>query len=394
MKRQIPLYTALLMAVLTACVSILASFFVMRSASGPISDKAAELEQLMDRYYVDEIDKTLASDAVAAAMIESTGDPWSYYIPANDYADYLESSRNAYVGIGITIIAEEATDGFAVISVADGGPASQAGILAGDVLTAVDGRSVVGLTVDEVRAMIRGEIGTTVTVTVLREGTSVGLVVKRDSIPVEVVSFRMLDDSIGYLRIDNFETGACSQSLQAISKLLQQGAKALVFDVRLNPGGKKTELVELLDYLLPQGVVFRSMDRAGNESESVSDETCLDIPMAVLVNRYSYSAAEFFAAALQEYNWAYIIGEGTTGKGRYQIVYPMADGSAVGLSSGRYYTPNGKSLDGTGLEPDLSVSMPENDLPLLQSGQLSDAEDAQLSAAVDYLQKMLFSEMS
>lgn len=195
----------------------------------------------------------------------------------------------------------------------------------------------------------------------------------------------MLDGNVGYVKIENFDKNSADHTIAAIKTLIDEGAESLLFDVRNNPGGYKDELVEVLDYLLPEGVLFRMVYYNGEETVDESDADCVTLPMAVLVNSESYSAAEFFAAALQEYGVAEVVGTQTSGKGYFQNTYRLSDGSAVALSSGTYYTPNGVSLANVGITPDLMVEMEDEDFAALYYDQLEPADDNQLQAALDLL---------
>jgi carboxyl-terminal processing protease len=197
----------------------------------------------------------------------------------------------------------------------------------------------------------------------------------------------MLPGNIGYISIKNFNNNCAKQTIEAIESLTQQGATALVFDVRNNGGGYVHEMIQVLDYLLPEGVLFRSVSYNGKEEVDTSDSRCLELPMAVLVNAYSYSCAEFFAAALREYDWATVVGEATVGKGYFQNVYRFADGSALGLSTGQYYTPNGVSLaQEGGLTPDVAVEVDELTFAMIYAKVLPLEEDPQLNAALEALE--------
>ena len=192
----------------------------------------------------------------------------------------------------------------------------------------------------------------------------------------------MLDNEIGYILIDNFDEDAYAQFSAVLRELLAVGVKGLILDVRFNPGGSQDELVPILDTLLPEGVIFRCTDYDGTESVDTSDSACVDLPMAVLFNSDSVSAAQFFAAAMQEYDRAVIVGEKTGGKGNFQYIFELDDGSAVALSAGKYYTPSGKSLSGVGVQPDIPVKMSDEQIYKLYYGYLDDADDPQLQAAI------------
>lgn len=344
--------------------------------------KLEQLESLIEQLYIEDVDLTTVEDYAAEGMIAALGDRWSYYIPASEYQSYQEQSENAYVGIGITIIQAEDGSGLEVVEVQPEGPAMEAGMQPGDLITAISDQSAVGMTTDEARNLVRGEEGTFVSITVRREEQELNLSVKRARIETVVASGQLLDGNIGLVTISNFDQRCAQESIAAIEDLLNQGAEKLIFDVRFNPGGYADELVKLLDYLLPEGNLFQTVDSMGRETLDTSDEKWLDVPMAVLVNADSYSAAEFFAAALQEYEAAVIIGEQTSGKGYFQNTFPLVDGSAVALSTGKYFTPKGVSLEGVGITPDILSTVDEDTYWQIYYNQIPPEEDPQIAAAV------------
>ena len=352
--------------------------------TGGIS-KLDQLESLITDFYIGEVNQTELEDAAAAAMISATGDRWSYYIPASEYDAYRETSENAYVGIGITISVAHDGSGLQIMEVNSGSSAEEAGLQVDDVITAIEGRDAAGMTTTDARNLVRGKEGTKVMLTVWRAGETFTVPVTRRKIEVAVATGVLLNGNSGLVTIEIFDDRCASEAIAIIENLLEQGADRLIFDVRNNPGGYAHELVKLLDYLLPEGDLFRTVDFAGRESVDRSDAAFLDIPMAVLVNRDSYSAAEFFAAALQEYDAAIAVGEKTTGKGRFQSTFTMNDGSAAALSIGNYFTPKGVSLEGVGITPDVEVTVDETMYADIYYGQLPVSDDPQIQAAVDAL---------
>lgn len=356
--------------------------------TGRKPDKLDELSALIHEKYIDidEVSDTALEDGAAMGMIEAMGDRWSYYVSAADYGAYQDESNNSYVGIGITIQIREDGTGYDIQKVAPGGPAEEAGLLTGDILIRADGQEVGPLELTESRSIILGPEGTTVEITVLRDGKELTFTVERRTIETQVAAGRMVTDTVGLVQIANFHTRCAEESITQIEALLEQGAEAIIFDVRFNPGGYAHEMVALLDYLLPEGDLFRSVDYTGREDVDRSDAACLEIPMAVIVNADSYSAAEFFAAALREYGVAVIVGEPTCGKGNFQKTYRLSDGSAASISVGKYYTPNGVSLaDEGGLVPDAVVTVDEDTAYKIYLGLLPDEEDPQLQAALEAL---------
>lgn len=353
----------------------------------PQSPKLSQLEYLIGNYFIEDADLEKAEDAAAEAMIGSLGDRWSYYLNAEDFAAHKEQVNNAYVGIGVTIAEDEEGRGFLILGVEPGSGAQEAGILQGDILTSAQGQSAQDITITQLKNLVRGPEGTTVELEILRDGKTIPFQVERRNILTSVVSYRMLDGNIGLIAIHNFDSRSAQESIAAIEALREQGAAALIFDVRNNPGGYATELVELLDYLLPEGELFRTVDYAGKEQVDYSDASFLDMPIAVVCNGDSYSAAEFFPAAIQEYGAGVVVGTPTCGKGYFQYTYELSDGSGVGLSVGKYFTPQGKSLAGVGIQPDILVEVDDETQTAIYYGALEPEEDPQIMAAVEILTK-------
>ena len=348
--------------------------------------KMDEINSLIQRYYVGEADRDAMEEAAAYAMIDAMGDPWSYYIPASQYDAYMEQMNNVYVGIGISVGSTEDKTGMEVKSVEPDGPAKEAGVLPGDIIVAVEGQAVAQIGMDAATALIRGEENTEVVLTILRDGETMQIPVIRKTLPRIVTSGQLLEDNIGLVTIENFDARCAQETIAIIEQLKDQGAKALIFDVRYNSGGYKKELIKILDYLLPEGVLLRSEDYRGKQEVVYSDEKCLEMPMAVLVNGESYSAAEFFAAALEEFNWAFTAGTNTTGKSRSQNTFRLSDGSAVGFSTGQYFTPKGVSLaEVGGLKVNIPVEITEEMDAKIYFDLVPPEEDPQIQAAVQKL---------
>lgn len=350
------IFCALLAAVVTAVVIVL-TFGGLKDFRS--AQKFAEINGVIHEYYIGETDPQAVDDAAYAAQIEALGDRWSYYMNAKEYQDYVNYTKNQATGIGVTVALDGQTGEIAVVSVAGGSPAEQAGIQAGDVIVSVAGEDAAGKSVPELSAMIGAQGGADFSMELRgADGTQREVLVHRETFSVEPVSSRMLDGDVGYVKILNFESGAGQHAIDAVRDLMSRGAKGLVFDVRGNPGGQVSELTALLDFLLPEGDIFVSVGRDGSEEVTRSDAACVDLPMAVLINRDSYSAAEFFAAALDEYGKAFTAGEATSGKSRSQITVPLPDGGAVHISSRSYLTPERVDLAAQGgLEPDYPVAM-------------------------------------
>ena len=375
-----------LILVLAFAVAILGSAIVTmqltRREQTPVEAKTAEIGAYLDRFFIDDYDEEKLADAAASAMVEATGDRWSYYLTAEEKSSYDEQMRNAYVGIGVTITAQKELGGMRIEAGTADGPAEEAGLLTGDIITEVEGEKTLDLGMTGTRTKVRGEEGTFVTLTILRGEESFPVSVERRSIQTPVATYEMLDGQIGYIKIANFDTRCAEETNAAMDELIAQDAKALIFDVRNNGGGYKNELVKVLDKILPEGILFQSEDYQGSKQIDRSDADCIDLPMAVLVNQDSYSAAEFFAAAIQEYDWGTVVGTKTVGKGNFQTAFTLSDGSMLNLSIGKYYTPQGRSLTDTGITPDVEIALSDEDGAKLYYGQLEKADDAQLQAAI------------
>ena len=368
--------------ILVAAMASAVSCGLMVKEVAKQNTKLNQLSRLIEERFIGEADMTLAEDAAAAAMVDSLGDKWSYYLTAEEYVAHMEQMNNAYVGIGITIAETEDGSAVEVLKVEPNGPAEEAGVQVGDLIAGVEGRDLAEMTITEMRNLVRGTEGTFVVLTMNRAGEVFDLSVERRTVKAIVAAGQMLENNIGLVTIFNFDSRCASESIAVIEDLIAQGAQALIFDVRNNPGGYKDEMVKLLDYLLPEGPLFRSEDYKGQIQVDESDKKCLELPMAVVVNQNSYSAAELFAAALSEYDWATVVGTQTSGKGYFQVTYQLMDGSAVGLSIGKYTTPNGVNLQDVGITPEILVDVDGETYYGIYAGILTPEEDPQIQAAV------------
>ena len=372
------------MAALASAATLLA---MSPSPSAPAASeysKLEELKELVDEKFIGEIDWKVVEDAAATGMIAGLGDRWSHYMSAESYQSYKEQMTNSYVGVGITVTERE--DGYLdILEVVETGPAGKVGVEPGGVVVRVGEEDISQIGLDGATMLIKGEEGTDVTLTIRYGEEERDFTMTRAYFEVPVATAQMLEDNIGLIAIENFDGRCAEETLDAVETLLEQGAEKLIFDVRNNPGGYKHELCKILDYLLPEGVLFRSEYYDGTKQEDKSDAKCLDIPMVVLINSESISAAEFFAAAMSEYEAATLVGEQTIGKGYFQQAYELSDGSAVGLSVGKYTTPNGVSLANVGITPDVTVEVDEELFWQIYFGNVEWNEDPQILAAVEVL---------
>ncbi len=396
MKDKVSLPRALALGALTAATCSLVTGLVVYGAVHPagelgeLYDALAEVQGIVDDQFVGAYDSAELKDYMLTGYANGLGDRWTSYMTEEYYESYLESSAETTVGIGVTVSYQEKDDGSHVLkveSVAHQSPAESAGIGAYDEIYAVDGKTIDELGgYDEAVTAVRGEEGQSVTLGIRRYQTGVQediAVVRQDYEQIHVTA-RMLEDDIGYICIERFTDQTDEQFAEALQEMQDAGAQKLIFDLRDNPGGQLGALINCLDPLLPEGRIISLESKQGKVSEYTSDAAEVNLPMAVIVNAESYSAAEFFAAALQEYGKAEIVGEQTVGKGYSQQSFPLSNGGCLNLSTNCYYTPKGESLIGKGVVPDVAAAL--SDEKKARFAVLTDSEDDQLQAAITAVQ--------
>ena len=386
MKKKVPLFVLVLSCVLCLLLGGLIAFGVFRQTVGPEGMALLREQSLIENRFVGDYDPDQVRQAAERAMVEALGDRWSYYLTPEELQAAMSTRENNYVGIGVTI--EDDEKGLLIIQVTPESPADKAGLQPGEIICGVEGTPITPANRDESVDRIRGEAGTKVRLDVLdEEGERRSVEITRDKVQSLSARWEMLDGDIALLTIANFYTGAAKQVSSCLTELEEAGAKALILDVRNNPGGYVTEVTKILDRLLPEGDVFRIRYYNGKETVYTSDKGFVDLPMAVLVNENSYSAAELMAAQVHEAAGAPLVGTRTTGKGYAQNLYPLADGSAVNLSDAKYFTGGGTSLIGTGLTPDPYIGLNYYRQLDLMLGRLDHQDDGQLQAAIRVLEQ-------
>ncbi len=344
-----------------------------------IEEKLDKIDKIIDYNYLnpEDIDLDKLEQGIYAGYVAGLEEDYTTYYTPEEFAAVMESSSGKYSGIGAYVSQNMSTGIITIIKPFEGAPAAEAGILKDDILYAVEGEEVTGEDLNMVVARLKGEEGTTVNVTIYRasEDAYMDFEVTRAVVNVPTVAYEMLDGQIGYIQISEFEQVTAEQFAAAVDDLEAQGMKALIFDLRDNGGGLLDSVCDILDTVLPQELLVYTEDKDGNrEEEWAKDDDRINVPMAVLVNGNTASASEIFTGALKDYDEAEIIGTTTFGKGIVQSIIPMSDGSALKLTSAKYYTPSGVCIHGTGIEPDQIVEYDR------------EAEgDNQLQAAVDYL---------
>ncbi len=350
-----------------------------------LTGKLELLEQVINLYYMDEISVDDLQTGIYKGLLEGLGDPYSCYYTKEEFDELMESASGTYAGIGAVVQQNLKTMYITVVKPYVDAPAYKAGMLPGDIIYMVDGLDVTGMEIDSVVAMMRGEPGTTVQVTVVREGVSdpVELTITRAMVEIETVEYEMLDNQLGYILVSGFDELTAGQFKDAIKDLKKQGMEGLIIDLRDNPGGLLSTVVEMLDYILPEGLIVYTEDKYGERDEyRGTNADVLFMPMAVIINGNSASASEIFAAAMQDYEAATLVGTTSFGKGIVQSIIPFSDGTAVKVTVARYFTPRGVCIHGTGVTPDIEVELNEE---LLQQVVIEHEDDNQLQEAIKHL---------
>ncbi len=369
---------------LSALLACGAGFWIGRIGSGQ-DKKLAEITSLIQNNYYQDVSQEQIEEGVLHGAVLALGDPYSAYMNVEEKQSYNESLEGAYVGIGVLTTFN--SDWQAVIAqVYNNSPAQKAGLQKGDIFVAVDGQKINTTStkdLQEVTGKIRGEAGTSVEITIERNGQEMSFTVQREEVHITYVTSRMLANNIGYIKIDEFSGSALEEYQQAVAQLQEQGMQAMILDLRDNPGGFVDYAVEIADELLPQATIISVRDKNGNEKQYTSDSKSMDFPMAVLVNQNSASASEILTVALKENQRAAIIGEKTYGKGIIQSHFNLSWGGYLKLTTASYYSPDGNAIHEVGVMPDIEVSLPEeiqNDPSLL-----TDETDTQLQKAIEVL---------
>ena len=345
-----------------------------------------------NNYLYDDVDYDKANTAAVKAYVESLEEPYTHYYSKDEFERYTSSVEESYVGIGIIISADVEADKLVVISPIKGSPAYEMGIKPGDYIIAVDQEKFNSSQMNDCVSKIKGgKEGTSVTITVERGGETKDYNIERREIIENSVRYEMLDDNIGYVAISSFNTNTgtskentYTEFKDAIESLTSDGMEKLIIDVRDNPGGVLNVVCQIADYLLPKGVITYTETRKGEKKEYKSDEKCIDVPIAMLINGSSASASEILAGALKDYDRAVIVGQTSYGKGIVQNVFPFSDGSGMSMTVSKYFTPNGTSIHGVGVEPDVEAELPDEYVNSLVS-QVPRDKDTQLKKAIELL---------
>ncbi|MBO5060402.1 MAG: S41 family peptidase [Clostridia bacterium] len=385
-------FTIAITALITCLITNVAKDFISVTEEGKSMQKISVVKKMLSEYSLFEVDETKVADYASMAMAAAVDDPYTAYFSKEDFSSYRDNLVSSYVGVGATIGADMQNDMLVIVSPMEDSPAEKAGIKSGDILKAIDGKTYFANQLSEAATYLKnGEEGTTVTITLEREGKGeFEVAVTREEIIKRSVKSEMLEDGIGYLRITGFESKTDNNSqdtydafIEHISALKTAGMEKLVIDLRDNPGGDLNVVCKIADEFLPKGIITYTEDKNGKRSTIYSDDKAVDIPIVILVNGGSASASEVLTGALKDYEKATVIGTKTYGKGIVQTVYPFSDGSGMSITTAKYYTPGGTCIHKIGIEPDITVEL-DTDKAI---SELEVNEDTQLLKAIEVLSK-------
>ena len=323
-----------------------------------VNEKLDKINGLIEEYYLydDEVDEDTLIDGIYSGYAEALGDPYTEYYDEEETKALYESTSGEFSGIGATMSKSLDSDEITVSNVYEDSPAEKAGLKQGDIIYQVDDHSVSGQDLETVVSWIKGEQGTDVVLHVIRGGEELELTATRDIVEVQTVTSEMKDGLTGYIGVSEFDSVTYDQFEEALGDLEAQGMQGLVIDLRGNPGGSLTTVTDMLKLLLPEGTIVSTKDKYGNTEEITCDGTHeFTKPLAVLVNQYSASASEIFSGAIQDYGTGTIVGMTTYGKGVVQQLMDLGDGTCFKVTIAEYYTPSGRSINGTGVKPDVEV---------------------------------------
>lgn len=349
-----------------------------------VQSKLTFLEAYIRQYYLDEIDDDQMEDYLYYGLVAGLGDPYAAYYNEEETQSMMDSSSGNYCGIGAVFSQNLLTGVITVTKVYEGCPSYEAGLLPEDILYKVEGEEVTGQDLTNVVTKIKGEEGTEVTLTMIRGEEEIDFTMKRQMIEVPTIEHEMLDNQVGYIMISEFDGVTDEQFLTALEELQSQGMSSLVIDLRNNGGGSVESVCNIADALLPEGPIVYTEYKGEERTERSSDSACVEIPMAVLINGSSASASEILSGALQDYEKAVIVGTQSYGKGIVQSVFDLQDGTALKLTTAKYYTPDGNDIHGVGITPDVEIDLPEE---LKSEVTLTVEEDVQLQKAIEVLQQ-------
>lgn len=355
---------------------------------GWLSDEAQKkidtLAYMIEQYYYqDDVSREDLENGIYQGLLDAVGDPYTSYYNASDFETFMEQTTGSYYGIGAYVAQDIERNYPKVNSPIPGSPAEEAGLRSNDIIYEVDGVSTYGMDLDKVVSLIKGEEGTTVDITIYREGEYLDVTVQRRQVEIPTVEQKMLEDDIAYIRIVEFDDVTPGQFKEALSTCRSKGMKGLVLDLRGNPGGSVNAVVDIARMLLPEGLVVYTENKYGKREEYKCDgKNEFELPLVVLVDGNSASASELLSGAIQDYQKGKLVGTTTFGKGIVQQMMTLRDGSAIKITISSYYTPKGRNIHGIGIEPDVEC-------PFDGEAYYNNGYDNQLEKAREVIREMM-----
>lgn len=352
-----------------------------------ITSKLETVKGVIDKYYLwsDDIDESKLEEASIEGYVNGLGDKYTEYIPAEEMADFTENITGTFVGIGVYMIADK-ENGIVVYYPIPNSPAENAGIKSGDIIIKVDDVEYTYDDFDDIADKIKGEEGTNVKITVLRDGVEKDFNITREKVNSNPIVSEMLEDNIGYVILPSFDSETSDNFKLKVEELVNDGAKSLIIDLRNNGGGILDASTEIADYFLDKDLdVIKTKDHNGKEQiTKTKQDKIFDMPLIILANENTASASEVLIGALKDNNRAQVIGEKTYGKGIIQTVMTLFDGSGIKITTAEYFTPNGTAIHEIGIEPDIEVSFPST---ITNIYSVEREQDTQLKKAIEELKK-------
>lgn len=394
-NKQKTVYTVLITAVLTFIASTITYFafgsnivyFLSHNKNAETLSKLNRLDKLVDKYYYGDIDKNNMQQWAYSGYLAGLDDPYTEYISPDEYDSFNETSTGNYTGIGVEVI--KSGEETVISDVFEGTPAESAGLMPGDIIKKIGGSDAYGKSLTEISSAIKEYAGKTFVITVERNGNVMDINIKPSEIETIQVSEKMLDNGISYIRISMFE-GRCAEQLKtALDNAQKNGAKGIIFDVRGNPGGALNVITNCVDQILDEGIILTVKDKNGKETVyKAKDDKKIDLPLVILTNSSTASAAEVFTSSLHDNGKAYVVGTKTFGKGVVQTIFDLGDNSIAKITTAKYFTPKNVCIDKIGITPDKVVELDEKykDAPVRY---IPNGEDNQLNAAIEVMKEKL-----
>ena len=390
------IYKIVMLIIITALITSLVTIIVVNEkfasainikniASGDgttgIETALSSIRSILEDEYIGELDDEQMLEMAIKGYVAGVGDQYTVYYTPEEMNQEYDTAMGNYVGIGIYMIVNYEEGTITVVEPMEGSPAEKAGLLAGDIITKVEGEEITPENVNEMSNKIKGEEGTKVKLEIKRNEEIKEVEVERKKIEVSHIDSKMLEDNIAYIKISDFDGGTAKEFKENYETLKGQGAKSLIIDLRDNGGGVVDEAIDILEMICDKdSTLLIETDKDGNETVTKSEKNpTIDVPIKVLVNENTASASEILAGALKDNNKATIIGTKTYGKGVIQTLMRLSDGSGLKVTTAEYCTPNRNKINKIGIEPDIVVELPEN------AKELTDENDSQLQKAIEEL---------